>query len=75
VFRFLCCHLVVVTFGLLVPAEWSVGKTGFCVSQVVIGCEDCLKMTNSMLNGTLNPRCTIPYQCSCLACSISVYFL
>jgi len=37
---FLCCNVVIVTFVLLVPANWLARKAGFCTSQV-IGCEDC----------------------------------
>jgi len=32
---FLYCNLVAVRFGLIVQAEWFVGKTGFWTSQEI----------------------------------------
>ena len=56
--RFLCCHLVVVTFVLLVPAKWLVRKTSFCTSQM-IGWEDHLWNDPWCVKCDVKPLCII----------------
>jgi len=59
-FRFLCCHLVVVIFGLRVPAKWVVRKTAFCTSQM-IGWKDHLQNYLCCVEWDINRYYTMPY--------------